>query len=255
MKMFKTLSSVSIAALLLVGAPAVAQQPPAPVAASPAAERISHDDLKNKLGDAGIEDREDFEGRLIRAHGPEGHPIFVLIGPENMAGDESVDISGDEVAGRMTQAGFSEVYYVENATLVRGTLDDRDKAILAISGDQGWRGPAGTAQADTPDLERFKDHLSEVGFDDKHELRGVLLRAVTSDGHNVFMIVGPEDFEGDESIELTADRLTEFQSGFDVVEVMQDVKMVRGEVDDDKRFIAISGAALVAEPIATGTTR
>ncbi len=244
-----SLASVSVLALgLMLGGPALAQQAGAPTVAPAQIERIDRETIKDRLGKAGVEDREEFKGRLVQAQSPEGHPVLMLFGPENMAGDESVDFDRDEIRGRLAAQGFSNITFADDAQMVRGSFGD-DKRVLAFAG--GLAMIAGVAQADQPDLDRMKSKLGEVGLEDRDEFRGKLIQA-RIDGQPVFLVIGPEDFAGDESVELSAADLTKFQQeGFEDARVVDDVKIVRGTLDD-KAVLALAGSGVRAEPAATG---
>ena len=203
--------SVSVIALgLALGLPANAQQTMGQTGGqtgaatvttgAPSAQRLDRDQIEEKLGEAGIEDREEFKGQLIRTQAPEGYPVLLVIGPENMAGDESVDVNEDELRGKLTANGFSNVEFVDESEVLRGTRDD--KAVLAIAGG-GWQGTGGAAQADNPDMDLLQQRLGDAGLEDREEFEGELVRAQI-DGQTLLVLVGPEEFAGDESVEFSA---------------------------------------------------
>lgn len=112
-----------------------------------AAGDIDLDAVKNKLGEIGVEDREELEGKLIRARAEDGGLIFVLVGPEGFAGGEEIDFDADELRDRFEEAGLTDAQVIdENIYLVRGNLDDH--AVLALAGDGMFEGvePAGTTR-------------------------------------------------------------------------------------------------------------
>jgi hypothetical protein len=252
------LAYVSILALAAVGAvPALAQTSSGQTTATPAmstqqSQTVSVDQIKDQLDKAGVKDREEFKGKLVRAQSPEGQPILMVIGPENMEGDKSIDFSPDNVRGKLTQAGFKNIEFIDNSKLVRGKMGD-DKAILALAGEQGWRGSAGPAQSTTPDRKRLTDQLEKVGLKNTAEFKGKLMRAQSSDGQTMLVLIGPEDFKGDKSADFSATDLTKFQQGgFKSAEVVQDATLVRGKMDD-WMVIALTGKA-ITEPVSTGST-
>ncbi len=252
-----SLVSVSALALgLMLGAPAMAQQAgqagsPAPAVQAQAipTDRPDLDKIKDKLGSIDVEDREEFKGKIVQALSPEGHPTLMVIGPEDMEGDESIDVSRDELRGKLAEQGFRDVRFVDDAKMVRGKLAD-DKRVIAFTGDFVTLSSA--ADADRPDLDRFKERLGDVGLEDRDEFKGKLVLARV-DGQPLFMLVGPEDFSGDESIELTAEDLGKFQrEGFEDARIVGNLKMVRGKLDDDKAVVSLAGSGLAGEPVATG---
>lgn len=206
--------------------------------------------IKDRLGDIKVEDRKEFKRRFVSAQSPEGHPVIMIIGPENMEGDKSVDgFNRDKVRGQLTQSGFKNIEFTEQAKAVRGNLDN-DRAVLALSADSG--ASSGVAQSSIPDLDRFKSALEKVGLSDRSEFKGKLVQARTLGGQHVFVIVGPEDFMGDGSVDLSATDLTKFQErGFQSAKVVQDAKMVRGKLDD-MAVIRLASQGIVAAPISTG---
>jgi hypothetical protein len=258
---FIPLASVSVIALgLALAAPASAQQSPAagtapgaaapaigtaPGAAAPAVgQTLERGAIKDKLGQAGIKDREELKGHMVRAQSPEGHPVLLVIGPERMKGDAAIDdFSQDKVRGQLAAAGFQHIQFVSEPQMVRGAIDDERK-VLAISGPGGWQPVAGVAQRDQPDLQRFKSSLDTAGVADRKEFQGKLLRGQGPGGQTVYMVVGPENFEGDQSVSLGATDLQKLQqSGLQNVELVQDVKMVRGKIGSGA-VIALAGSEI-----------
>jgi len=247
----RTTIATSILTLALA-APAVAQQTPMPPAPQPGSvapaaptqmEPIEIDRIEELLGEAGVDDRAEFQGRLVRAVTPEGHPVMFVFGPENLAGDEEIDFNEDEIRGRLNQAAFEGLEFVEEESMVRGTMGD--KAILAFTGEMGWRGTGGPASADVPDRERLTEQLGELGLQDREEFEGTVLRA-SAEGRSLFVLVGPEDFAGDTSVDMSAEDLTAFQEGFSDATIVEDVRMVRGTLGDHT-VVAVSGSGVAPE--------
>jgi hypothetical protein len=112
-----------------------------------AAGDIDLDAVKDKLGEIGVEDREELEGKLIRARAEDGGVMFVLVGPEGFAGGEEIDFDADELRDRFEEAGLTDAQVInEDLYLVRGSLDDH--AVLALAGDGMFEGvePTGIIQ-------------------------------------------------------------------------------------------------------------
>ncbi|MDP2358541.1 MAG: hypothetical protein Q8M31_21150 [Beijerinckiaceae bacterium] len=258
----RNIAIVSASAIaLMVSVPALAQQPTSqrgavPNVAGAQAQGTDRSQIKDKLGNINVEDRKEFKGRLVRAQSPEGHPVVMVIGPENMEGDKSLDnFNRDKVRGQLTQAGFQKIEFIEEPQAVRGKLDD--KAILAMSAERGWRGEAGPAQAGSPNLDRLREQLGKIGLEDREEFRGRLVQA-SSGGQTLFVLVGPEDFESGESVTFTAGELSKFQQrGFQNARVVEDVRIVQGTLDD-MAVIALTGRGITESGVgatgATGTT-
>jgi hypothetical protein len=257
------LASVSLLALgLSIGVPAMAQQAPgsAPGATPGAAQSatpsqgMQRSDIKDKLDQAGIKDRKEFKGHLVKAQSAEGQPVLLVFGPEDMKADKSVDnFSQDKIRGELTKAGFSNVNFVQDAQMVRGQLKE-DQQVLAISAKSGgWQPTAAQAQNQTPNLDRFKKDLDQVGLDNRDEFKGKLLRAQAG-GDTLFLIVGPKDFKGDKSVDLSAADLSKLQQqGFQTVDVAQKVRMVHGKLDKAD-VIALAGHDLTGGPTGPGAT-
>jgi hypothetical protein len=254
--MTKGLATVSAIALSLsLIAPAVAQDATGEIGAQTEVtgatmDRLGGEQIMDRLGEVGIEDRDDFEGMLVRAQSPEGHPVIFLFGPRDLTATDPVDIDQDEIRGRLTQAGFSSVEFVEEADIVHGRFAD-DKHVLAMSGDHGWRGAPGVAQAGAPDMARFEEHLGALNFEDRTELNGRLMHTRTATGQTLFVLVGPEGFEGDASVDMTAEDLNRFQqSGFQGSQMVEDVRMFRATMGD-MAVIALSGQGITDDPAPT----
>jgi len=253
MKYSHMLSASALALGLAIGTTAIAQQPmPTTPGAAHQAPRAGTGEIKDILGNIDIEERKEFKGRLARAHSPEGHPVLLIVGPENMEGDKDLaDFNQDKVRGQLTQAGFQRIEFVDDLAGVRGKLDD--KAILALTAERGWRGVTGSAQSSAPNLDRLTEQLEKAGLSEASEFEGKLVHARTSAGQTLFVLVGPEGFSGD-SVELSASELSNFQKhGFENARMAEDVEMVRGKWSD-MDVIALTGAGITAdEPAATGT--
>ncbi|TCT08306.1 hypothetical protein [Aquabacter spiritensis] len=239
--MKKTFLSLSVFALALSGVPAIANESAS--ATTPRAERIGADKIGQKLGDAGVESRADFKGKLVRAQTPEGHPVMFVFGPENLAGDEDIDFRQDRVRGRLTEAAFSRLEFIDDESIVRGELGD--KAVLAFTAEHGWRGVTGPAEASTPDADRLNERLGEVGFEDRESLDGSLLRA-SSGGQSIFVLMGPQDFSGGGSVALSAKELSDFQSAFENAELIESVTLRRGTIGG-QTVVAISGSGIAPD--------
>jgi hypothetical protein len=277
------LTSVSMLVLgAMIAMPALAQQPGAttpgttpPAATAPgtttpglAGQTVDRGEIKQKLDQAGITEREQVRGHLVHAQSPEGQPLMMVIGPEEMKADEQVqDFRSEEWRDKLTQAGFRDIRVTDDAQMVRGKIEDADdKHVLAWTGRPGewWSGtgavgtgaPGGTAQAqtDSPDLDQLKNHLEQVGLEERNEFKGKLMRAQVAGGETLFMLIGPSDFAGDQQIELSSEDTNRFrQHGFEPIGADdQRLKMVQGTMDD-AHVIALVGHDMARDPAAVGT--
>lgn len=251
MKPTTYLSVSAIVLGMLVAGPASAQTG-APATGAPAQSRsVDAGKIKDRLGEINVENRKEFRGELVRAQNPEGHTVLFIIGPENFEGDESPSgFSQDKVRGQLTQAAFTNIEFIDGTTAVRGELDD--KAILALSAEQGWLGTGGQAQSSKPEIDRLKEHLDKIGMSDTSQLNGKVVQARSSTGQPLLVLVGPEDFDGDDSVSLSASDLSGMQQkGFREAKTVENISMVRGKLDD-LHVIALSGSGLQSD-MATGT--
>lgn len=111
------------------------------MAEQPADEALGAEDVRTRLGDAGIEVRDDVEAELFRAH-YEDRPVFMLFAPEGVEAGAAVEYSPEEIRDRLEDAGLTDVeHFEEDIHFVRGQYEDY--AVLAISGDlfQDFHGP------------------------------------------------------------------------------------------------------------------
>jgi hypothetical protein len=120
---------------------------------------FDRDHFGQKLDDAGIEDRAEFQGKLVRARTEDGQSLRLLIGPEGFAGDEEVELSEDELREKLEDAGLSDVQVVEdNVAMIRGSYNGHSVLILGgmgITDDPMRMGAAQTGQdIDVTDIER-----------------------------------------------------------------------------------------------------
>jgi hypothetical protein len=118
--MFKR-SLISAAALSLAfAAPAYAQM-----------GSVDMERVKEKMGDAGIEERRDFTGTLMRAQTENGQTVFMLVGPRDLGSNGEIEVSEADLRERFEGAGFTNVEFVEQAQFAVGDLDD-DKSIIVM---------------------------------------------------------------------------------------------------------------------------
>jgi hypothetical protein len=254
MRQITCLSVSAIALGLFMATPASAQQgatSPSPAIGAQSQSATAGRSM-DRLGDIKIDERQEFRGQLVRAVNPDGHPVLLIIGPENFEGDTAPEgFDRDKVRDRLQQAEFRNIEFVDNLAAVRGEIDD--KAVLALSAEQGWLGAGATAQASKPETDSLKEQLGKVGLSDASEFRGKLVHARASSGQPMLVLIGPEDFAGDSSVDVSASDLSQMRdNGFQSAEVTQDISMVRGTLDD-LHVIALSGPGLESDNIATGT--
>jgi hypothetical protein len=118
--MFKR-SLISAAALsLALVAPAYAQM-----------GSVDMERVKEKMGDAGIEERRDFTGTLMRAQTEDGQTVFMLVSPRDLGPNGEIEVSESDLRERFEDAGFTNVEVVDQAEFAVGDLDD-DKSIIVM---------------------------------------------------------------------------------------------------------------------------
>jgi hypothetical protein len=258
---------VSVAALALAfGGPALAadtadraaamqnmqagQAAQAQPGAGPAAEvrPLELDRIKDKLERAGFAERSEVDAKIVRARTAEGHSVFMLIGPEDMR-DGSIELSADEVREKFEGAGFMNVHAIDNAHLVRAQLDD-DKSVLVLATDRAFLGAGGEQVQPEGDIQidRVSAKLEEAGIEDRDAFRGRVVRAETSDGHGVLMLVGRDGFR--EAVAFDRDDLRGklSKAGFQNVRFVDEAHLVRGKLDD-KSVFAMAGRDIFVEDI------
>jgi hypothetical protein len=122
--------------------PAAAQQAQA---GAPDLERF-----KNALQPVGLQDREEFKGKLLHSRAAGGDMILVLVGAENFAGDRAIELSSDEL-NRFRQQGFQPVDMQQEVKAVRAKMDDKKVLAFAVNpAVMGEATGAGTAPGATP---------------------------------------------------------------------------------------------------------
>ncbi|MFW6087949.1 MAG: hypothetical protein ACODAG_12135, partial [Myxococcota bacterium] len=106
--------------------------------------------------------------------------------------------------------------------------------------DQTTQQQTTAQQQTTPSDEQFQEVLS--GYEERSELEGRIARAITADGDDVFVLVGPRNLEPDDSFETqdsdVRDRFEE--AGFTSVQVMGDARIARANLDEDHYIFAFS---------------
>ncbi len=104
------------------------------------------DQVKDKLGEAGIEERRDFGGMLLRARTEEGQTVFMLVSPRDLGQEGEIEVSESDLRKRFEDAGFTNVEVVEGASFALGDLDDESSVIVMRAEDvrDMQSGPAST---------------------------------------------------------------------------------------------------------------
>jgi hypothetical protein len=90
------------------------------------------------LEEAGLQDAQEFQGRLAKAMDEEGTPIFFIITSKDMESTATVDVSEDEVRQKLEQANLQDVEFIDDAKIVRGTLEGDQ--VFVVAGDLMGRG-------------------------------------------------------------------------------------------------------------------
>jgi len=92
----------------------------------PGADRIVGD-----LEEAGLEDAKEFKGRLVKAMGDDGSPVFFIITAKDMTSDAEVTVSEDDVRKKLEESNLKDIEFVVDARIVRGSLGDEQVFVLA----------------------------------------------------------------------------------------------------------------------------
>ena len=109
--MIRTTLLSAVALALAVSTPAVAQS------------GADLDQVRESLGDAGIEERRDFEARLVRADTADGETVYMLLTPRDLGSYSEIDVDMDDLRERLESAGLAGIQPVEDARFVIGDLD------------------------------------------------------------------------------------------------------------------------------------
>lgn len=243
-----SLSASVLALCVALGMPAQAQQTtpsPAPgvTPGQPAQQQqgqFSMEQLNQVLEQAGIEERQEFQGKLFRAQTQDGHPVFMLIGPENLAGGESVDVEDSQVRDALQQAQMQSVQPLEDVHIARGQWEGN--GVLAVSGQRNWEGQPGQATQQLSQ-EAIQQQLSQANIENLEPFEGSLVRTRTQQGTTLFLIIGPEDMSGGESVDVNQDQLRQSlqQANLQDVQVIEDdTHLFRGELDGNA-VLAMAG--------------
>lgn len=248
----RLMMSASVLALCLaLGAPAQAQQTtPSPQGkAAQQQGQFSMNQLNQMLDQAGIEEREEFRGKLFRADTQDGHPVFMFIGPEDLAGGESVEVQESQVRNALQQAQMQSIQPLDNVHMVRGEW--QGKGVLAVAGQRNWEGQPGQPTQQLSQ-QAIQQQLDRAGIEDLEQFQGSLIRARTQQGSTLFMIVGPQDMSGGESVDIDQDQLRQSLQQADLQDVQfleQGVHLFRGSLDGNA---VLAAAGNLIEPPRAG---
>ena len=98
-----------------------------------AARALSEPDAEtivSGLEEAGLDDAEEFQGRLVRAMS-DGSPVFFIITSKNMDSDAAVGISEEELRSKLQGSNLEDIEFIDNAKIVRGNYDEDQVFVLA----------------------------------------------------------------------------------------------------------------------------
>lgn len=109
--------------------------------------------VREKLGEADIEERSDFGGKLLRATTEDGASVFMLVSPRDLTTDGEIALSSDELRERFESAGFSAIEVIEEAEFVVGDLDDETSVIVMRGADVREPMATGSVPAPTPTMD------------------------------------------------------------------------------------------------------
>jgi hypothetical protein len=121
--MVRTSLLSAVAFGLVFAAPAYAQM------AGPA----DMDQVREKLGEADIQESRDFGGKLLRATTEDGATVFMLVSPRDLTSEDEIALSADELRERFEGAGFTGIQVIEEAEFIVGDLDDY--SVIVMRGD------------------------------------------------------------------------------------------------------------------------
>ena len=109
--------------------------------------------IRERLADAGIEERRDFGGKLLRATTAQGATVFMLVSPRDLTVEEEVAITAEDLRERFQDAGFTAIQVIEEAEFVVGDLDG-ETSVIVMRGDD-VRDPiaTGTIPPPTPGMD------------------------------------------------------------------------------------------------------
>lgn len=130
--MTRTTFASAIAVGLAFAGPAYAQMGPT----------ADMEQVREKLGEAQIEERRDLGAKLLRGTTEDGATVFMLVSPRDLTTEEEVAVSADDLKQRFEDAGFTGIQEIEEAEFVVGDLDD-DTSIIVMRGND-FSGPIAT---------------------------------------------------------------------------------------------------------------
>jgi hypothetical protein len=109
-----------------------------------------------------------------------------------------------------------------------------------------------TPQRGTLSDQQFQETLS--GYEERSDLEGRIARAMTADGNDVFVLVGPRNLDPDESFEAQdsdiRDRFEE--AGFTGVQTLDNARIARANLDEDHYIFAFSADQISRPGMQTG---
>lgn len=251
----RLLTSASVLALCLaLGAPVQAQRAtPSPAQGKAAQQQTQFDmtQFNQLLARVGVEQAQEFQGKLFRAQTQNGHPVFMFVGPEDLAGGESVEIEDSQIRNAMQQAQLQSIQPLNNVHMIRGQLEGN--GLLAVAGQRNWEGQPGQATQQL-DQQEIQQQLEQANIENLEEFQGRLIRARTQQGNTLFMIVGPQDMAGGESVDVDQNQLRQSlqQANLQDIEFLEDgAHLFRGSLEGNA-VLAMAGNIIEPPGAAAG---
>lgn len=247
-------SVMTIAGLVLaLGSPAFAQGTNTTTGSTSIGNAVSAampgngGELKTTLTNAGVMNLNQVNGVAMTAQTSDGLPVILVVGPKDLNSSSSVNVDRTGVINALQKAGLKNVSAADGAKMLTGMVDDRDsdkEAVLAIFGlSLAAKGGGGSLDASS-----FDKSLREAGVKSENTFGGKLVKATTTDGGTIYMIVGDDDL-----IAQKTDKPSNFddkavRQSFDKgslrdLKVLDNVHLVQGTMNDHTVF-AITGKGL-----------
>ncbi len=196
--------------------------------------------MRDRLNQAGVKNPQQVTGYIVTAQGPDGQPVVMVVGPENLKGAEVKNFDPTDFDKKLTDAGFKNPTRVEHGRMMRGDMD-KNVALLVV-GQPGWVKSEGTGSNAAsymaePDQAKLKDQVGKAGINGADQFGGQVLR-VDNDGQPAFLIIAPSDLKTGQKVDVSSSEQSKLdESGFSTMDQTSDIVALQGKIGNNPVII------------------
>lgn len=206
--------------------------------------------LREILGQIGAEEVGTLVGSFSRTRTEEGRTIAMFIGPDDLAAEDAGAFTFEHYAELQERLGdvFEDLRQVAAWNVKQGRLDRHSVLALSARDPMAIRDEFRGTDAAEGDFDALGGALSEAGVESVEEIDLALFHGEAAGGRQIFLIVGPDGFQADGSLDVEGEDLLERleEAGLsDARQIEDGARAARGELDG-RALLALSASVLFA---------